>query len=503
MTHALILGVLALTVGADPSVDAARAWRGAHGAEILRDYAEFLSIPNVSGDRPDIRRNAEFIRDRLRERGVETRLLELDGSAPIVFGRIDAPGATRTLGIYAHYDGQPVDASAWRSTAPFEPAIYDGPVEAGGARIDWPEPGDAIDPEWRLYARGSGDDKAPIMALLAALDALNAADLAPASNIIVFFEGEEEAGSANLGGHLAAAAGLIEPVDLWVICDGPVHQSRRPQLVFGVRGITSLEVTVLGAARTLHSGHYGNWAPNPAMDLARLLASMKDADGRVLVEGFYDSTVPPGPAERAAIARVPRIGPALRRELGLRHSEAHDAPYLERLMIPSLNVRGLRSATVGPTARNIVPDRATASIDVRLAKGNEPGAMLDLIERHIRGRGYAIVREEPTIQERLALGRTAIVTRGDGYRAVRTPMDEPAVAPVRRAVRRVAGQAPILVPTLGGSLPLYLFEERGGAPIVILPIANHDDNQHAPDENLRVANLWYGVDVMAAVLTAN
>ena len=500
--HALMMTVMVIgCVAADPGVDAARAWREAHGAEILCDYAELLSIPNVSDDLPSLRRNAVYIRDRLIERGVESRLLEIDGAAPIVFGRLNAPGATRTIGVYAHYDGQPVDAGAWRTTEPFEPALYNGPIEYGGAPLDWPAPGDVVDPEWRMYARGSGDDKAPIMAILVALDALRDASVAPTSDVIFFFEGEEEAGSTHLGAHLAAARDLIAPVDLWLICDGPAHQSRRPQLVFGARGITSLEITVFGAVRTLHSGHYGSWAPNPAMELAHLLASMKDADGRVLVEGFYDSTIPPGPAERAAMARVPEIGPALRRELGLRETEAHNAPYLERLMIPSLNVRGLRAATVGASARNIVPDRATASIDVRLAKGNNPSVMLDLIERHIERQGFTIVRDEPTAAERFRLGRVVRVTRGGGYRAVRTPMDEPAIEPIVRAVVRASGEEPFLVPTLGGSLPLYLFEDLGRAPLVILPIANHDDNQHAPDENLRVANLWYGVDVMAAALT--
>ncbi len=502
MMHAALLAIVAAIVSADPGVDAARAWREAHAPAILREFAAFLTIPNVSSDLPNVRRNAEWIRDRLSERGVSARLLELDGAAPIVFGRIDVPGATRTLGVYAHYDGQPVDAAAWRSTAPFEPALFDAAIDAGGRRIAWPGAGDEIDPEWRLYARASGDDKAPIIAMLAALDAMRARGLKPTSNIVFFFEGEEETGSANLGRHLEAAKELIVPIDLWLICDGPTHQSRKPQLIFGVRGITSLEVTVFGAGRVLHSGHYGNWAPNPAMDLARLLSSMKDDAGRVLIEGFYDSTVAPGDAERAAIARTPEVGPELRRELGLRESEAGDAPYLDRLMIPSLNVRGLAAATVGATARNIIPDRATASIDIRLVKGNEPDAMLDLVERHIERAGYTIVRHEPTVEERSRLGRVARVTRGGGYPAVRTSLSEPAVGPIVRAVERVIGEEPIMLPTMGGSLPLYLFEDAPGAPLVIVPIANHDNNQHAPDENIRLWNLWFGVDLFAAILTA-
>ena len=190
-------------------------------------------------------------------------------------------------------------------------------------------------------------------------------------NLNFFFEGEEEAGSPHLGDLFDRIRDLLA-ADLWLFCDGPVHQSRRPQLVFGARGIAELEITVYGAVRDLHSGHYGNWAPNPAFELARLLASMKDDDGRVTVAGFYDSLTPPEPAVAAAIAALPPFDDALRRELGLAATEANDAPYLERLLLPSLNVRGLASAGVGDAARNVVPATATASLDLRLVPGKDP-----------------------------------------------------------------------------------------------------------------------------------
>ena len=354
--------------------------------------------------------------------------------------------------------------------------------------------------EWRLYARSAGDDKAPIPAILGALDALQASGISPTANLVFFFEGEEEAGSVHLGAYMKAHPGS-SAVDTWLICDGPVHQSRRPQLVFGVRGYTGLDITVYGATRYLHSGHYGNWAPNPAMALAHLLASMKDDDGRPLVEGFYDSTVPPGEAERQAIAALPDYDNQLRKELGLAETEMHDAPLAERLLYPSLNVRGMVSAAVGDEARNIIPTEATAAIDIRLAKGNEPDAMLDLVEAHIRKQGYFIVREDPDMATRLAHPKIAKVIRRPGYPAARAAMNDPAVAPVIAAARRVAGDDLVLMPTLGGSLPLYLFNDLLGAPAVIVPIANHDDNQHGPDENLRLENLWYGIDLMTALFT--
>jgi acetylornithine deacetylase/succinyl-diaminopimelate desuccinylase-like protein len=229
---------------------------------------------------------------------------------------------------------------------------------------------------------------------------------------------------------------------------------------------------------------------------------MKDDGGTVLVEGFYESVAPLSEAGRRAVARVPTVGAGLREELGLAETEGGEATLMERLLLPSLNIRGLQSATVGESARNVIPTTAEASIDIRLVGGNDPEAMLDFVERHIRAQGYHIVREEPDHASRLRHPRIARVVRRHGYPAVRTSMDLPLIRKIVSAAETAAGEPVILVPTLGGSLPLYLFTDLLAQPIVIVPIANHDDNQHAPDENLRLANLWYGVDLFAALFAA-
>ncbi|MGH9464286.1 MAG: M20/M25/M40 family metallo-hydrolase, partial [Thermoanaerobaculia bacterium] len=171
------------------------------------------------------------------------------------------------------------------------------------------------------------------------------------------------------------------------------------------------------------------------------------------------------------------------------------------LLLPSLNLRGLASAAVGDKAANVIPTEATASLDLRLVAGNDPERMLDLVEEHIRAQGYLIVRQPPDAATRRAHARIARVLREGGYPAARTPMDSPIAGQVIAAARQVAGEELLLVPGLGGSLPLYLFTELLAAPAVIVPIANHDDNQHAADENLRLANLWYGVDLFASLLS--
>lgn len=498
---ALLLAFLPHPADADPAVEAARAWRQAHGAEILSNFAEFLTYPNVAADTENIWRTAEYIRDGLASRGVEARLLDLDDRSvpPIVYGRLDSPGATRTLAIYVHYDGQPVDAAAWTHD-PWKATLYTRAMEDGGEPRPLPGPGEAIDPEWRLYARSAADDKAPIPAIWTALDALKAADLRPTSNIVFFFEGEEEAGSNHLGDYLQRYRDLLD-VDGWLICDGPSHQSGRPQLVFGVRGYSGLEITTYGAIRHLHSGHYGNWAPNPAMMLSRLLATMVDDEGVVKVKGFHDGAAPITDADRRAMASVPDYDDQLRKELGIVRSADGNAPMLERLLLTTLNVKGLSSATVGEQARNLVPATATASVDMRLAKGITPDMAADRLEGHIAAQGYHIVRQDPDLETRLTHPKIAKVVREPGYPGVRTSSDLPMATDVARAMERAATEPLVLMPTLGGSLPLYLFEEHLGQPLVVVPFANHDNKQHGPDENLRVANLWLGIDLMAALFT--
>lgn len=492
---------------ATPALAASEDFRREHGRRILEDYMSFLAIPNVASDEEGIRRNAEYIEQALERRGVTAELLELPEAPPVVFGELRAeappePGAEPlTLMLYAHYDGQPVDPERW-THEPWSPTLYSASMEAAGWPRTLPDPGEPIDPEWRIYARSAGDDKAPIQALLSALDALAAAKVPRTVHLKLFFEGEEEAGSPHLRQVVEAHREKLD-ADAWLFLDGPVHQSGLPQLFFGVRGITGLEITVYGASRYLHSGHYGNWAPNPSLRLAHLLASMKDQDGEVTIDGFYDSSQEWGEAELEAVRRSPEFEDELRRELGLAVSEGgNDERYLARLLRPSLNVRGIAGATVGPTTRNVIPPEATASIDIRLVPGNEPNRMLALVEDHVRRQGYHVTWEEPSRPERLEHPKIARVVRQAGYPSVTTPMDLPVTRAVAAAARRAAGGEVVLTPILGGSLPLYVFEQAlGDPPLIGVPIANHDNNQHAPDENLRIGNLWYGIDLMATLLT--
>jgi len=501
------LAVLTLAVGASQSgFDVVREYREANGPRILRDFAELLSYPNRARDAGDIERVASFIRDQLRSVGVTSELLRLDGAPPIVYGSIQVPGATRTLGIYVHYDGQPVDPAEW-THPPFEPTLYTASMEAGGRPRPLPGDGETVDPEWRVYARSAGDDKAPVAALIPVLRAFRERGVQPSSNLVFFFDGEEEAGSPHLGEYMERYRDLIAPIDIWLFFDGPVHQSGRPQLTFGVRGAMGMEVTVYGATRNLHSGHYGNWAPDTPQVLARLLASMKDEHGKVLVEGWYDSADPIGPEERAALAAMPDYDAALKRELGLAWTEGQPASLPERLLLPALTVRGIAGGNTGALAANVIPNTATAALGIRLVKGNEPAHLRALIVRHIERQGFHVVADDPDFETRLRYPKIAKVTGGaDGTPAARTSMANPfarqVVAAATRAANQMFGAESLLIaPGMGGTLPLHLFTDVAGKPAIVVPVANHDNNQHAHDENLRIANLWYAIDLYAALLT--
>jgi acetylornithine deacetylase/succinyl-diaminopimelate desuccinylase-like protein len=498
---ALVMTVTALDAQAPDARtvrERVRHYRQAHDHEILRELAGLLAIPNLASDSARIRENADHLRGMLERRGFTTRLLETPGSPAAVYGELTTPGARRTIVFYAHYDGQPVDSAQWASP-PWTPTLVSGAREDGGREIPLPSRAGETGGEWRLYARSASDDKSPIVAFLAGLDALRAARIPLSVNVKMFLEGEEEAGSAHLRPMLEKHASLLG-ADLWIFGDGPVHQSRRPQIVYGVRGVMGLELTTYGPARALHSGHYGNWAPNPVARLAELLASMRDGDGRITIDGFYDDVVPPSDLERRAIDSVPPVDSALRADLLLAHTEANDAPLLERIMLPALNVRGLQGGAVGARAANAVPTMARASIDFRLVPKQTPARVRELVERHVRARGWHIVHEEPSEAVRAANARVLWMDWGDGYPATRTPLDLPVARALTRVVDEASTEPVVRVPTLGGSLPIYHFEEVLHTPVIVLPIVNHDNNQHAGNENVRLQNVWDGMEIYAAVL---
>ncbi|HZS47801.1 MAG TPA: M20/M25/M40 family metallo-hydrolase [Blastocatellia bacterium] len=503
----IVAVLLAMSLGlatASSTGNSIREYRVAHEHQIFNEFVDLLAIPNVASDRANIRRNAARIMEMMEQRGLKPQLLELGDPAvpPAVYGEFKSPGATHTLVFYAHYDGQPVDPSQWTASPPWQPTVRSAAVESGGTVLPLPKNDEKINPEWRIYARSASDDKLGVMAILAAFQALKVTQKAPTYNIKFYFEGEEEAGSPHLGELVSKYKDLLA-ADAWIMCDGPVHQTGRKQVVFGARGVTGVDITVYGGKRPLHSGHYGNWAPNPAMMLARLLASMKDDNGRVTIQGFYDDVEPLGAAERKALSEIPDVDNDLKTQFGFSHPEGAGKSLSELINQPSLNIDGFRSADVGLLARNVIPTTATATIDMRLVKGNDAHRQVTRLIEHIRKQGYYVVDHEPTDAERRDHPLIANVKDRGGYNAERTSMDLPISKNVINAVQSVSDQPIVKLPTLGGSLPLYILKQQLGATTITIPLANFDNNQHAENENVRIQNLWDGIEIMAAIMTMN
>jgi len=479
-----------------------REFRKSIEHSFLATYVEFLQIPNVADDIPNIKKNAIWLRDYMISKGISNvQLLHSNASdqPPAVYGEVMVPGATETVVFYAHYDGQPVDSTKWSvGLHPFKPRLANGSLANGSLLIDWPHATAAINPEWRIYARGSSDDKAGVFTIINAYGALASLHMSPGVNIKFFFEGEEEAGSPHLDEIFDRYKELLGS-DIWVISDGPVHQSGKKQVVFGVRGDTHIELTVFGAKRPLHSGHYGNWAPNPAMEMAHLLSSMKNSEGDVTIKGFYDDVVPLSEAEKIALLKIPAVEEQLKKELGIKKAE-RKGTLNENINRPSLNVNGFQSAGVGKQSANVIPTKAIASIDLRLVVGNDWKRQQQKVIDHVVAQGYHVTNTEPTNEERALYEKICMVKRADGYNAQKTPMENPMAQRIVAAVAAALPYKPVLLPTLGGSLPLFVFEQKLNAKPVTVPIANHDNNQHAENENIRIQNLWDGLEIFASIM---
>jgi acetylornithine deacetylase/succinyl-diaminopimelate desuccinylase-like protein len=240
--------------------------------------------------------------------------------------------------------------------------------------------------------------------------------------------------------------------------------------------------------------------PNPAMLLAQLLASTKDETGRVRVQGFYDDVEPLGSIERQALAEAPPIEEALKEQFWLASTDGKGLSLNELITQPSLNIRGMASSRVGAQASNVIPATAEATIDIRMVKGMNPRKTVGLLAAHARAQGFFVVDRDPTADERRKHPKVAKIVSPQLGVGSRTPMNLPISQEVIRVVESARGRA-VKLPTMGGGLPLQEVERPTGAPTIIIPIGNHDNNQHSYDENLRLQNLWDGIELMAALLT--
>jgi len=462
---------------------------------IVEGLVELVRLNSVSQNPAGVRQTGEWLAAALRARGLDGRVIQTGGN-PVVFGERHVAGATRTVLLYCHYDTKPIPRNGWLQPDPLEPVFRRGPAEVGAPGRPLADFADDELEGVSLYARGSADDKGPLWSHLHALECMDALGISPSVNVKLILDGEEEIDSPSFGPFAEAHRDLLA-ADVVIITDGPQHARGRPTISGGARGMVKLELEIEAARRDVHSGNFA--VPNPAWKLSGLLASMATPDGVPLIEGFEEDVVGPTPAERRMMAEVPLDLPALEKDLGV-HLEAD---YLDRIMFhPTLTIRGLHSGFVGAEANTIIPHKATVALDIRTVKNQRWAKVYRRLVEHLRAQGFTVLEsaDEPLPDE--LRGHAVRIVEKSGYDAAKTSLDLPISREIIAAVERAhGGQRAVLLPTLGGTVPMWAFTDILGLPALLVPYANQNNRQHSPNEHMDLGHLFQGVRTTARLLT--
>ncbi|MFD2099539.1 M20/M25/M40 family metallo-hydrolase [Flagellimonas iocasae] len=467
-------------------------------ASAIKELREFIAIPNDALNARDIDDNVFWLKRKFGERGFNTAILETE-NMPLFFAALPVDDAKPTLLLYMHFDGQSVDPSKWDQPNPYE-VVLKAPEGDGFKTVSFDELDDDINYDWRLFGRSTSDDKSPIIMFLNTIDLLKKDGKEIPINVKVILDGEEEKSSEPLPKAVKQYRELLE-ADFLVIADGPTHSTGDPTVVYGCRGITTLTLTTYGPIKPQHSGHYGNYAPNPGFQLAQLLASMKDKDGKVTIPGYYDGiTISDSAME--VLKSVPDSDAEISDNLQFKSAEKVGGFYQEALQYPSLNIRGLGSGWIGDKARTIVPESATAELDLRLVVETDGNRLKKLVKDHIAKQGYTVFDHVPTKEERMAYDKVVTVTEGSVTDAFRTDLDNPYGQFLVKTLGEQFGKDVIQIRTTGGTVPIAPFINELKIPAFIVPMVNPDNNQHSPNENLKIGQLAYGIKAFYGMLTS-
>lgn len=451
----------------------------------FKDLQALLSIPNDAHFPADIEKNVKWCEAAFAKRGFTTMRLSTP-TVPLLLAERKAKKATKTVLVYLQIDGQPVDSSKWFQESPWTPTLKEQDTNGNWKAINYERLYEHYDPDWRIFARSTSDAKGPAVAFLASLDAMIETKVEPNYNIKVIMDFEEELGSPRLPAAVTKYKNELAS-DMFIIFDGPRHVSNEPTLSFGARGICEITLTTYGPRQPVHSGNYGNYTPNPAMRLAQLLASMKDEEGRVTIPGYYDGTTLTD-KEKETLKLVPDKEDEINKFLGIAESDKVGNSFQESLQYPTLNIRGFDALYVGSESRTLIPAKAIAEIDIRLVPTSDPDRLIGLVKNHIENKGYYLTQGEPTEEERMKYPRIASFQSSVSYLAFQTPFDSEVGLWLNRAMTKAFGKEPIKIRTAGGSIPISPFVITLGIPAVAVPTVNADNNQHAPNENIRVGN---------------
>jgi acetylornithine deacetylase/succinyl-diaminopimelate desuccinylase-like protein len=471
-----------------------------YAKESFPQFKELLAMPNDANFPDDLEVNIKWSEKHFEQRGFITTRLETE-TVPILLAEKKCKKKNaKTVLIYLQVDGQPVDPSFWFQEDPYEATVKEIDPEGGWKTIEWNALFDKkLNLDWRIFARAASDAKGPVNMFLTAIDMMIDKKESPNFHMKVIIDFEEELGSPQLPRAVAKYKEQFDS-DMFIIFDLPMHASNRPTLTFGARGISTITLKVFGPVFPQHSGHYGNWVPNPAVRLSQLISSMKDADGRVTIPSYYDGITISDEVKKI-LQSIPDDEAYLNAKIGIASGDKVAQTYQESLQYPSLNVRGMSSGWVGAEKRTIIPSSAVAEIDVRLVLESDPDRLINLIREHIVMQGYLVLDRKPTSQERAKHPRICQFTFKNSYLAFRTDFDSEVGQWLNKAMVKAFGESPIRIRTAGGSIPISPFVNQLGIPAVAVPTVNRDNNQHSPNENIRVGNYVDGIKTIYSILT--
>jgi acetylornithine deacetylase/succinyl-diaminopimelate desuccinylase-like protein len=467
----------------------------------LQELRDFVAVPNDGNYPEQTQANIDWVLPRLTAVGLETQVLKVNEVPFVLASREYHPGKPWVL-FYLQIDGQPADVRQWDQADPFISVLKAKDAAGNWNIIDWPKGTTKYDPDWRIFGRSTSDSKGPALSLLNAFTILQSKKLTPAYNVKLILDFQEEMSSPQLPNLVKEHADVLS-ADRLVVMDGTRHVSNLPTLTFGARGMAKTTLRVFGPRQPMHSGQYGNFVPNPVFRLSKLLAGMKDDDGRVLIPGWYDG-IELSEAEKKAMNAVPENADSIAARIGIARPERVGGTYQEALAYPTLNVRGLKAAYVGGAARTIIPDEAIAMIDIRLVPESDGERLLGLLESYVQSQGFHLIEGEgPSEKERRTHDKIAALYGTVSYAAYRTPLNSPIGDWLGKALTRTFDSPPVKMRTTGGSQPISPFIKALGLPAVSVRIPNPDNNIHAANENFRLGNFQEGIRTCVGVLLEN
>jgi acetylornithine deacetylase/succinyl-diaminopimelate desuccinylase-like protein len=464
--------------------------------KILLKHKEFVSIPNLPENEVNMFKNITWVSRELSKLNFKVHVLTSE-TLPVLFAEKNIDKDLKTVLFYFHLDGQPVNPKMWNQEDPFIPVLKERNKEGIFEEIDWNNLDKKIVDDWRIFGRAAADDKAPIIMLLSALEILQNQNTKPTFNIKIVFDLEEEYGSAGFLSTIEKYKNNYAS-DYFIIMDGPAHSSNKPTLTFGCRGIATCTITTYGSKLPQHSGHFGNYVSNPVFTLSHLLSSMKSESGKVLIKD-YNKGITISDEVHEVLKNVPDNKEDLNLSLLIHSSENVGNNYQEALQYPSLNIRQIETSWKGDKPKTIIPEFAKVNIDVRLVMETDGEQQLQKIKNHIKKQGFLLLDRVPTDSERLSNAKIVTFIGDKGVNAFRTNIELEFGNLLQKEFKNTFKESPVIIRTMGGTVPIIPAIKVLDIPAIIVPMVNMDNNQHNPNENIRIGNIRQGIKICLSI----